>query len=171
MPFALALGSNLPSPAGGPRQTLDAALLRLQDLGKVTAVSRYCETAPVGYADQPAFLNAAAVLETTLTPQALLTRLLAIERDFGRDRSHGIPNGPRTLDLDILLCDDLVLDTPTLQLPHPRMHQRSFVLIPLAEIAPTLIHPVLQESMAQLLQHLTLPLDQTNKSGCPTFRF
>jgi len=155
MPSALALGSNLSSPAGSPRQTLDAAVRRLEDLGHVTAVSRYYETAPVGYANQPTFLNAAAILETTLAPQALLTHLLAIEREFGRDRSHGIANGPRTLDLDILLYDDLVLGTPTLQLPHPRMHQRSFVLTPLVEIAPHLVHPVFNKSMGQLLEDLT----------------
>lgn len=151
---SIALGSNLPSPAGSPRQTLDAAVLRLAELGQVIAVSSYYETAPVGFADQPAFLNAAALLETSLQPRALLDRLLAVERDFGRDRSHGIPNGPRTLDLDILLCDDLVLDTPDLQIPHPRMHQRKFVLTPLAQIAPHLVHPVLRKTVGQLLKDI-----------------
>jgi len=155
MSIALALGSNLSSPAGTPRQTLDAALLRLEELGHVTAVSRFYETAPVGFADQPSFLNAAAILESTLDPQTLLDRLLDIEREFGRDRSHGIPNGPRTLDLDMLLYDDQVLNTPALQLPHPRMAERAFVLIPLAEIAPDLLHPVFNKSMKQLCEDLT----------------
>jgi len=151
---AIALGSNLPSAAGSPRQTLEAAVLRLAELGQVVAVSSCYETAPVGYADQPTFLNAAALLETTLNPEALLARLLTIERDFGRDRSHGFPNGPRTLDLDLLLYGDLILDTSTLQLPHPRMHQRTFVLKPLIEIAPGLVHPVLRRTVGQLLKDL-----------------
>lgn len=151
----IALGANIPSPAGPPRQTLDAALLRLAELGRLAASSSYYETAPVGYSDQPTFLNAAALLETRLPPQALLDRLLEIERSFGRDRSHGIPNGPRTLDLDLLLYGDLVLNTPALQLPHPRMTERAFVLLPLAEIAPSRIHPLANKSMKQLLEDLT----------------
>jgi 2-amino-4-hydroxy-6-hydroxymethyldihydropteridine diphosphokinase len=151
----IALGANIPSPAGLPRQTLDATLLRLAELGRLAASSSYYETAPVGYSDQPTFLNAAALLETRLPPQALLDRLLEIERSFGRDRSHGIPNGPRTLDLDLLLYGDLVLNTPALQLPHPRMTERAFVLIPLAEIAPSRIHPLANKSMKQLLEDLT----------------
>ena len=151
----IALGSNLPSPAGSPHETLDAAILRLSELGKVIARSSYYSTEPVGYADQPAFLNAAVALETTLDPHALLDRLLTIERSLGRDRSHGIPNGPRTLDLDLLLYGNRVIRTESLQLPHPRMSQRPFVLQPLAEIAPDLIHPELQKSVTQLLQDLS----------------
>jgi 2-amino-4-hydroxy-6-hydroxymethyldihydropteridine diphosphokinase len=150
----IALGSNLPSLAGSPRQTLDAAVLRLDEFGWVAAQSSYYSTEPVGYADQPAFLNAAVALETELDPQALLDRLLAIERGLGRDRSHGIPNGPRTLDLDLLLYGDRKISTPVLQLPHPRMAERSFVLLPMAEIAPGLIHPELGQSMTQLLKNL-----------------
>ena len=151
----IALGANLPSPAGPPRQTLDAAIQRLGELGKITARSSYYSTEPVGYADQPEFLNAAIALETRLDPQTLLDCLLEIERSFGRDRTHGIPNGPRTLDLDILLYGKCIISTETLQLPHPRMAQRSFVLLPMAEIAPGLIHPELQKSMSQLLQDLS----------------
>jgi 2-amino-4-hydroxy-6-hydroxymethyldihydropteridine diphosphokinase len=151
----IALGSNLPSSAGSPRQTLDAAIARLGELGKVIAQSSYYATEPVGYADQPEFLNAAIALETTLQPQTLLDRLLEIERDFGRDRSHGIPNGPRTLDLDLILFGNRKISTPTLELPHPRIAQRSFVLLPMAEIVPDLIHPLLQKSMKQLLQDLS----------------
>lgn len=156
MPTAyIALGANLQSHAGPPARTFDAALGRLAELGQVLAKSSYYTTEPVGYADQPPFLNAAVALETTLAPETLLDRLLAIERSFGRDRSHGIPNGPRTLDLDLILYDDTILDTPTLQLPHPRMHQRAFVLDPLAEIAPDLLHPVLRKSMSQLKNDLS----------------
>jgi 2-amino-4-hydroxy-6-hydroxymethyldihydropteridine diphosphokinase len=151
----IALGANLPSPAGLPQQTLEAAIDRLAKLGRLIARSSDYSTDPVGYEDQPTFLNAAIALQTLLDPQALLDRLLEIERSFGRDRSHGIPNGPRTLDLDILLYGDYVVNTQALQLPHPRMAQRSFVLLPLAEIAPELIHPELHRSVTQLLQDLS----------------
>jgi 2-amino-4-hydroxy-6-hydroxymethyldihydropteridine diphosphokinase len=151
----IALGSNLPSPAGSPQETLDAAINKLAELGHLTAQSSYYSTDPVGFAGQPTFLNAAVALETALDPQSLLEHLLEIERSFGRDRSHGIPNGPRTLDLDLLLYGDYVLNTQALQLPHPRMAQRSFVLLPMAEIAPKLIHPELGRSMTQLLQDLS----------------
>ena len=156
MPTAyIALGANLPSPAGTPRQTLDAAINQLAELGHLTAQSSYYSTEPAGFADQPTFLNAAIALETDLSPHSLLDHLLEIERSFGRDRTHGIPNGPRTLDLDILLYGDCVINTETLQLPHPRMAQRSFVLLPMAEIAPNLIHPKYQKSMSQLLKDLS----------------
>ena len=152
----IALGANISSPVGTPRQTLDAALLRLAELGRLTARSSYYETAPVGYSDQPTFLNAAAALETNLAPEDLLHHLLEIERSFGRDRTHGILNGPRTLDLDLLLYGDSILDTENLQLPHPRMAERSFVLLPLAEIAPDRIHPQLLKTMKQLLHDLQI---------------
>lgn len=156
MPTAyIALGANLPSPAGTPAQTLDAAVARLAELGQVTARSGYYSTAPVGYAEQPTFLNAAVRLETDLAPRELLNGLLAIERDFGRDRSHGIANGPRTLDLDLILHGDLILDEPDLQLPHSRMHERAFVLDPLCEIEPDAVHPVLRKTMTQLRDELS----------------
>ena len=151
----IALGANLDSAAGPPAKTFDAAIARLTELGAVLAQSSYYSTEPVGYANQPTFLNATVALETTLDPETLLVRLLAIERSFGRDRSHAIPNGPRTLDLDLILYGDQIVSTPTLQLPHPRMAERAFVLDPLAEIAPDLIHPELRKTMSQLKEDLS----------------
>ncbi len=151
MPLAaVALGSNL----GDRERTLLRALRDLQALGTVTAISSFFDTEPVGYTDQPRFLNAAALLETALPPAKLLHGLLGIEREHGRDRSHGIAKGPRTLDLDLLLYDDLVLQTDDLILPHPEMHRRGFVLQPLAEIAPGWMHPTRQLTVQQLLNKL-----------------
>jgi len=144
------LGSNL----GDRETTLARAAESLAALGRVTAVSPWLQTAPVGYADQPDFLNGAVLLETQLPPTELLHRLLQIELTHGRDRSHGIVKGPRTLDLDLLLYDDVVMTTPELTLPHPEMHTRRFVLEPLAAIAPEWTHPVLQQTVQQLLQKL-----------------
>jgi 2-amino-4-hydroxy-6-hydroxymethyldihydropteridine diphosphokinase len=151
---AIGLGANLPSTVGAPAETIAAAIDRLAECGRVTALSGYYRTAPVGYTDQPAFVNAAVLLETELAPLPLLNGLLAIERSFGRDRAAGPPKGPRTLDLDLLLYDDLVLDDPGLTLPHPAMHQRRFVLEPLTEIAPEWRHPVLRRPIAELLAGL-----------------
>ena len=147
---AIALGSNL----GDREANLRAAIVYLAELGPVTAVSSFYETAPVGYLDQPRFLNAAALLTTALPPLELLRALLAIEKKLGRDRSATLPKGPRTLDLDLLLYDDLILETDELTLPHPAMHERRFVLAPLAEIAPHRQHPLLHQSMQQLLDQL-----------------
>lgn len=151
---AIGLGANLPSAAGAPAKMIAAAIERLAECGRVTAHSGLYRTAPVGYVDQPAFVNAAVLLETDLRPLPLLDALLGIERRYGRDRAAGPPKGPRTLDLDLLLYDDLVLDKPELTLPHPAMHQRRFVLAPLGEIAPEWRHPVLRRSIAELLTGL-----------------
>jgi 2-amino-4-hydroxy-6-hydroxymethyldihydropteridine diphosphokinase len=138
--------------AGPPPDTLAAALLRLADLGRVAARSSLYRTDPVGFTHQPQFVNAVVALETDLEPRALLKKLLEIEKEFGRDRSVGIPNGPRTLDLDILLMDDLKIGEPGLELPHPRLAERGFVLIPLSEIAPDLRIPGREETVAGLVQ-------------------
>jgi 2-amino-4-hydroxy-6-hydroxymethyldihydropteridine diphosphokinase len=151
---AIGLGANLPSTVGAPANTIAAAIERLAECGRVTARSALYRTAPVGYVDQPAFVNAAVLLETEQRPLPLLDALLEIERSFGRDRAPGPPKGPRTLDLDLLLYDDLVLDEPELTLPHPAMHQRRFVLAPLQEIAPEWRHPVLRRTIAELLTGL-----------------
>ena len=107
----------------------------------VVAVSRYRETEPVGYTDQPRFLNAAALVETELSPGELLDRLLAIERELGRVRGEGPRFGPRTIDLDLLLYDDEIIAKPRLSVPHPRLHERRFVLEPLHELEPGLVVP------------------------------
>jgi 2-amino-4-hydroxy-6-hydroxymethyldihydropteridine diphosphokinase len=132
------LGSNL-----GDRRALLEEALRLLDADpavSVTAVSALRETDPVGVTDQPRFLNGVAALETTLGPRDLLERLLAVERELGRDRSVG-RWGPRTVDLDLLLHGDAVVDEPGLTLPHPRLAERRFVLEPLHEVAPDLVLP------------------------------
>lgn len=133
----IALGANL----GDPAATVNAAFAALDQLpqSRLLAKSALYRTAPVGIADQPEFVNAAALIDTTLTPEALLDGLLGIEQAFGRVRAER--NGPRTLDLDILLYDDLTLATPRLTLPHPRLHLRAFVLQPLADLAPDLAIP------------------------------
>jgi 2-amino-4-hydroxy-6-hydroxymethyldihydropteridine diphosphokinase len=148
MPTAyIALGSNL----GDREATLATAKDRLGRLGWVQACSSLYETEPVGFHDQPAFLNAVLALETELEPLPLLDALLAIERELGRDRSQGVVNGPRILDLDLLLMEDAVIVGEKLTLPHPALVRRRFVLAPLAEIAPQLRHPQRNQTMAELL--------------------
>jgi 2-amino-4-hydroxy-6-hydroxymethyldihydropteridine diphosphokinase len=131
----IGMGANLPSRVGPPEATLAAAASRLESLGRVAARSSLYSTEPVGFANQPHFLNAVVILETDLDPHALLEGLLRIELEFGRDRSAGIRNGPRTLDLDILIFGDLKVSEPGLELPHPRMVERGFVMVPLVELA------------------------------------
>lgn len=142
------LGSNIGDRPGALQRSVD----RLARIGHIHSLSSVYETAPVGYVDQPAFLNAALSLETALAPDALVDALLAIERDLGRIRT--VRNGPRVIDLDLLLVGDTVVDMPHATVPHPRLHERSFVLVPLAEIAAGAIHPVLHRSIGTLLDDL-----------------
>jgi 2-amino-4-hydroxy-6-hydroxymethyldihydropteridine diphosphokinase len=145
------MGGNLASSAGAPEATLTAAALRLKSLGHVVRRSSLYSTAPVGFAAQPRFVNAAVALETELAPAELLNGLLAIEKEFGRDRAAGLANGPRTLDLDILLLGDLEIRSPELLIPHPRLTQRAFVLTPLNEIAPSVVVPGCGKTVGQLM--------------------
>lgn len=144
---AIALGSNL----GNSLDTLQAALETLDNTPHIRLLSHssWYQTAPVG-PPQPDYINACALLDVALNPQQLLAALLQIEVKFGRVRREKW--GPRTLDLDLLLYDDLILETPELVLPHPHMTERAFVLVPLAEIAPDWVHPVKRCSIAQLVQ-------------------
>lgn len=144
----LSLGSNL----GNREGTLREAVRRLGALGRVLSVSSFYETEPVEFTDQPWFLNCAVGLETDETPQRLMAELLQIERDMGRERL--LKKGPRTIDVDILLYGDVIVHSAELTLPHPAMHQRRFVLEPLAEIAPEARHPILKKTTRELLDEL-----------------
>jgi len=144
----VALGSNLEQPEAQVKLAFDA-LARLPSTRLVARSSLY-RSAPVGYADQPDFINAVARIMTQLAPHDLLQALLGIEQEFGRVRE--FRNAPRTLDLDLLLYDDLVFHEPGLTLPHPRMHERAFVLLPLQEIEPHCVIPGLGSASDSLAQ-------------------
>jgi len=146
----IGLGSNLGDREASLRQALEH-LAQTPETTVVRASSLY-DTEPVGVEDQPHFLNAVAQLETQLTPRQLLWNLMLIERRLGRVRSQRW--GPRTIDLDLLLFDDMIIEEDDLQLPHPEMTKRSFVLVPLVELEPLLLHPVTGETMLALLQRL-----------------
>lgn len=143
---AIALGSNL----GDSLTTLETALKRLNDIPEiqVKSCSSWYETAPVG-PPQPNYINGCAILEVQLTPQILLETLLKVEQQFGRVRREQW--GPRTLDLDLLLFGNFILKTPDLELPHPRMKERAFVLVPLAEVLPNWIDPSTGKAIVELL--------------------
>ena len=142
------LGSNL----GDREATLRHALDLLARQARVVAVSSFRETEPWGFEEQPPFLNAAAAIETELPPRKLLDTLISIERELGRVRG-GVRYGPRTIDLDLLLYDELELEEPGLTLPHPRLHERRFVLEPLAELEPALVVPG-RGTVSELLRRL-----------------
>lgn len=142
----LSLGSN----TGDRQEMLRAALRLLESPGlHVARVSPVYETEPQDFKDQPWFLNVVAEVQTELFPRQLLARIHRIERQLGRRRS--IPKGPRTIDIDILLYGESVIDSPDLVVPHPRMPERRFVLQPLADLAPDLRHPVLRRTVRELL--------------------
>jgi 2-amino-4-hydroxy-6-hydroxymethyldihydropteridine diphosphokinase len=144
----IALGTNL----GQRLDNLQLAIAAFAPSIQVLAKSAVYETEPWGYADQPAFLNMALRAGTELSPAGVLAFLKDLEASLGRTPS--FRNGPRLIDMDILFYDDLVLDTPALVVPHPRLHERSFVLVPLMDIAPGLLHPRLGLSVAQMTASL-----------------
>jgi 2-amino-4-hydroxy-6-hydroxymethyldihydropteridine diphosphokinase len=146
----LALGSNL----GNRLENLKEAISSLSPQMTVKAKSHVYETLPWGFEDQPKFLNQALKAQTYLQPEPLLKHIKRLEIALGRKPS--FQNGPRLIDIDILFYDDLVLNTPSLTIPHPRLHERGFVLLPLMDIAPDLTHPVTKKSVREMLAFCNL---------------
>jgi 2-amino-4-hydroxy-6-hydroxymethyldihydropteridine diphosphokinase len=144
----LSLGSNV----GDRAANLNTAIDRMGTLGKVMAVSSFYETEPVEFAAQPCFLNCAVELDTEKMPKQLLASMLDIEKEMGRRRVQ--EKGPRTLDIDILLFGNSIIQTKGLTIPHPAMHERRFVLEPLAEIAPEARHPIIKRTVRELRDSL-----------------
>ena len=140
----LSLGSNV----GDHAASLNTAIEHLRDFGEVVAVSSFYETEPVEFAAQPWFLNCAVALDTEKTPKQLLAGILDIEQQLGRRR--GQKKGPRIIDIDILLFGDSIVEDPGLTIPHPAMYERRFVLEPLVEIAPEVLHPVFKRTIGEL---------------------
>lgn len=157
-PILIAIGANLPSPEfGPPKATCEAALQELARRGlRIVRRSRWFETAPIPVSDQPWYVNGVASVATDRSPEALLALLHEVERRFGRERRD--LNAARILDLDIVAYGDLVRTDPPPVLPHPRMHERAFVLMPLADVAPEWRHPADGRSLSELLR--ALPPDQ-----------
>jgi 2-amino-4-hydroxy-6-hydroxymethyldihydropteridine diphosphokinase len=157
-PILVAIGANLPSPQfGSPRSTCEEALQELSRRGLgILRRSRWFETAPIPVSDQPWYVNGIAVVETDRSPEALLALLHEVERQFGRERRD--LNAARILDLDLVAYGDLVRTDPPPILPHPRMHERAFVLLPLADVAPDWRHPADGRTLSELLR--AMPPDQ-----------
>ena len=147
----ISVGSNL----GGKLDNCLRGIAALTESAESSLLmaSRFFRTSPVDYADQDWFVNAAVKIRTTMAPLALMDKLVSIQQQMGR-KAGGVRFGPRVLDLDILLYDDWVVQTPRLTIPHPRMHKRAFVLQPICDINPSIIHPVLGQTVADLLSHL-----------------
>lgn len=141
----LGLGSNL----GDRQSNLASAIERLSEKASIVSISSVYETDPVGYEEQPRFLNAVLSAETELPPVELLRFIKDIECELGREYS--FPNAPRVIDIDILLYGDRVIDSPELTVPHPRLTERAFVLVPLVEISPRTRHPLSDETSADML--------------------
>ncbi len=158
---ALGLGSNIGDRIGWCRQAVDA--MGLHPEVRIVKGSSWYETRPVGYKDQPDFINGAVLAETTLTPTRLLDTMKEVESRLGRTASWKC--GPREIDLDLLLYDDLVFDSPGLVLPHPAMTERAFVLVPLSEIQPGRVHPVDGRAISDLLEDLK-PVDHLVRRVC-----
>jgi 2-amino-4-hydroxy-6-hydroxymethyldihydropteridine diphosphokinase len=151
----LSLGSNL----GDREANLRTAIEKLKAIGEVVAVSSFYETEPVEVTAQPWFLNCAVKFDTEKMPRQLISSILAIEQSMGRQRK--LQKGPRTVDIDILFFGSSIIDIPSLTVPHPHLHERRFVLEPLAEIAPDLRHPIFKRTIRELRD--ALPAGQTVK--------
>jgi len=151
----LSLGSNL----GDREANLRNAIERLRGIGNPLAISSFYETEPLDVVSQPWFLNCAVKLDTEKMPRQLITAILSLEQEMGRQRKQ--QKAPRTIDIDILLFGSSIIDIPSLTIPHPRMHERRFVLEPLAEIAPDARHPVFKRTIRELRE--ALPAGQTVK--------
>ncbi len=155
----LSLGSNV----GDRRANLRTAIGKLLNLGNLVDVSSFYETEPVEFTEQPWFINCVVALQTNLSAEEFLKQVLAIEGEMGRTRTQ--PKGPRNIDLDILLFGDAHLNTPPLTIPHPAMHQRRFVLEPLAEIAPDAKHPILKKTAREMLKQLPRDSGKVEKAA------
>ncbi len=155
----LALGSNI----GDRQENLSLALQRLREIVDIDKISSVYETEPVGYLDQPRFLNMVCYGQTASSPHELLRKIRAIEKALGREPS--FRNAPRPIDIDILLYDNLCLETEHLTIPHPRMSERAFVLVPLVEIAPTVVEPRSGKTAQELL--LAVPQEGISQKPLP----